>query len=69
VDGHVCQLVFIDEGKEWDIDWALYSDFNSTHLSDRGRGLVIANHIVDRIERYRVTPENITYCTLLDTQV
>jgi phosphoserine phosphatase RsbU/P len=66
VDGSVCQMVLIDEGDEWDLEQALLHGRDPEYLSDRGRGLTITHSIVDRIERYRVNTENMTYCTIVD---
>ncbi len=66
VDGSVCQLVFIDKGDEWDLDKALGRTLDEMHMGERGRGLAITNTITDRIERYRMDTENLTYCTIVD---
>lgn len=66
VDGKVCQLVLVDEGAEWDLETALHRDVDEARLGERGRGLAITNAIVDRIERYRINSQNLTYCTLVD---
>jgi sigma-B regulation protein RsbU (phosphoserine phosphatase) len=69
VDGRVCQLVLIDKGAEWDLDQALNLELDEAHMGERGRGLAITNTIVDRIERYRMNSENLTYCTIVDQEV
>ena len=66
VDGHVCQLVLRDEGKEWDLEEALSQELDEAYMGERGRGLAITNSITDRIERYRVQSQNLTYCTVID---
>jgi anti-sigma regulatory factor (Ser/Thr protein kinase) len=66
VDGGVCQLVIVDEGAEWDLDEALAEQRDVDHMGERGRGLAITHSITDRIERFRVNTENITYCTIVD---
>lgn len=66
VDGSVCQLVFIDNGDEWDLDEALGRTLDEMHMGERGRGLAITNTIADRIERYRMDSKNLTYCTIVD---
>ncbi|MEI6891094.1 MAG: response regulator [Pontiella sp.] len=66
VDGSVCQIVLRDEGREWDLDEALNRNLDETYMGDRGRGLAITNTITDRIERYRIRKQNLTYCTLVD---
>ena len=68
VDGKVCQLVLVDEGAEWDLETALNRDVDEAYLGERGRGLAITNAIVDRIERYRMNSQNLTYCTLVDQE-
>ena len=66
VDGHVCQLVLRDEGTEWDLDEALNRQLDEAYMGERGRGLAITNSITDRIERYRVQSQNLTYCAIVD---
>lgn len=66
VDRGVCQVVMLDEGREWDLEQALNTELDESHMGDRGRGLAITNAISDRIERYRVQTQNITYCTIID---
>ncbi|RKX43915.1 MAG: hypothetical protein DRP64_07580 [Verrucomicrobia bacterium] len=68
VDGKVCQLVLMDEGAEWDLEEALDYEQNAAHMGERGRGLAITNTISDRIERYRMNDENLTYCTIIDQE-
>ncbi len=68
VDGHVCQVVLRDEGEEWDLDEALNRECNETYMGERGRGLAITNTISNRIERYRVQSQNLTYCTVVDEE-
>lgn len=68
VDGKVCQLVLTDQGDEWDLEEALACELDESHMGERGRGLAITNAVTDRIERYRVDGENITYCTILDQE-
>ncbi len=68
VDGPVCQVVLRDEGDEWDLDEALARELDDTYMGERGRGLAITNAITDRIERYRVQSQNLTYCTVLDEE-
>ncbi len=68
VDGKVCQLVLVDEGDEWDLEQALSHELDAAYMGERGRGLGITNSIVDRIERYRVNSENLTYCTIIDAE-
>ncbi|MCF7817438.1 MAG: SpoIIE family protein phosphatase [Kiritimatiellales bacterium] len=68
VDGRVCQLVLVDHGAEWDLDRALGREFDELHMGERGRGLAITNSIADRIERYRINSENLTYCTIIDQE-
>ncbi len=68
VDGNVCQLVLMDEGEEWDLEEALSYDLDEEYMGERGRGLAITNAISDRIERYRVEDENMTYCTIIDQE-
>ena len=66
VDGDVCQIVLRDEGMEWDLDEALNRELDETYMGERGRGLAITHTITDRIERYRVQKQNLTYCTIVD---
>lgn len=66
VDGKVCQLVLQDEGREWDLEEALNRELDPAYMGERGRGLAITNSITDRIERYRVQSQNLTYCTIID---
>ncbi len=66
VDGKVCQLVLRDEGTEWDLDEALNRKLDESYMGIRGRGLAITNAIADRIERYRILSQNLTYCTIVD---
>ncbi|MDH3981614.1 MAG: SpoIIE family protein phosphatase, partial [Kiritimatiellaceae bacterium] len=66
VDGKVCQLVMRDEGVEWDLEEALHRKIDDSYMGERGRGLAITNTIADRIERYRVQMQNLTYCTIID---
>jgi CheY-like chemotaxis protein/anti-sigma regulatory factor (Ser/Thr protein kinase) len=66
IDGRVCQLVIRDEGTEWDLDAALHRELDEAYMGERGRGLAITNAIADRIERYRVQTQNLTYCTIID---
>lgn len=68
VDGKVCQLVLVDEGEEWDLEEALNYKLDEAYMGERGRGLAITNAVSDRIERYRVENENITYCTMIDQE-
>jgi len=68
VDGNVCQLVLVDKGDEWDLEGALNCNLDETHMGDSGRGLAITNTIANRIERYRVNDENLTYCTVIDEE-
>jgi sigma-B regulation protein RsbU (phosphoserine phosphatase) len=68
VDGGVCQLVVVDKGDEWDLEEALNREISDVYMGERGRGLVITHAIADRIERYRVDSENLTYCTILDQE-
>ncbi|MEN7973433.1 MAG: response regulator [Verrucomicrobiota bacterium] len=65
VDGNVCQLVVVDRGAEWDLEKALSHELDEAYMGERGRGLAITNAISDRIERYRVNGENLTYCTIV----
>ncbi len=66
VDGSVCQLILRDEGTEWDLEEALNRELDPAYMGERGRGLAITNSITDRIERYRVQTQNLTYCTIID---
>jgi sigma-B regulation protein RsbU (phosphoserine phosphatase) len=66
VDGNVCQLVMEDEGAEWNLEEALHRELDEAYMGERGRGIAITNAIADRIERYRVQKQNLTYCTILD---
>ncbi|RKX36066.1 MAG: hypothetical protein DRP64_18950, partial [Verrucomicrobia bacterium] len=68
VDGNVCQLVLVDEGEEWNLEEALSYELDEAYMGERGRGLAITNAISDRIERYRVNDENMTYCTIVDQE-
>ncbi len=68
VDGNVCQLVLVDEGAEWNLEEALGYKLDEAYMGERGRGLAITNTISDRIERYRVNDENLTYCTIIDQE-
>lgn len=66
IDGRVCQLVLRDEGTEWNLEDALNRELDEAYMGERGRGLAITNAIADRIERYRVQMQNMTYCTIVD---
>jgi len=68
VDENVCQLVLVDEGEEWDLEEALGRELDEAYMGEHGRGLAITNAVSDRIERYRVKDENITYCTIVDQE-
>lgn len=68
VDDNVCQLVMEDEGMEWDLEEALNRDLDDAYMGERGRGLAITNTIADRIERYRIQNQNLTYCTIVDEE-
>ncbi len=68
VDGHVCQVVLRDEGEEWELDDALHRELDESYMGERGRGLAITHRITDRIERYRVQSQNLTYCTVVDEE-
>ncbi|MDF7823969.1 SpoIIE family protein phosphatase [Pontiellaceae bacterium B12227] len=68
VDGNVCQVVLRDEGKEWDLEEALNRELDETYMGERGRGLAITHTITERIERYRVQKQNLTYCTIVDEE-
>lgn len=68
VDGKACQLVLMDEGEEWNLEEALNHELDEAHMGERGRGLAITNTISDRIERYRINDENLTYCTIIDAE-
>lgn len=68
VDGKVCQLVLVDQGAEWDLEQSMNRRLDELHMGERGRGLAITNTIADRIERYRVNAENLTYCTVIDQE-
>lgn len=68
VDGDVCQVVLLDKGMEWDLEEALHRKLDDAYMGERGRGLAITNAISNRIERYRVQSENITYCTVVDEE-
>ena len=65
VDGNICQLVLKDEGEEWDLEEALGRELDEAYMGERGRGLAITNAVSNRIERYRVGDENMTYCTII----
>jgi anti-sigma regulatory factor (Ser/Thr protein kinase) len=69
IDGNVCQLVMEDEGMEWDLEEALSRNLDDAYMGERGRGLAITNTIADRIERYRIQTQNLTYCTIVDEEV
>jgi hypothetical protein len=56
----------MDEGAEWDLEEALSRTLDEKHMGERGRGLAITNTIADRIERYRINSQNLTYCTVVD---
>ncbi|MEE9369492.1 MAG: response regulator [Pontiella sp.] len=66
VDENVVQVILSDEGTEWDLEEALNRELDPAYMGERGRGLAITNSITDRIERYRVQNQNLTYCTLID---
>jgi sigma-B regulation protein RsbU (phosphoserine phosphatase) len=66
VDENVCQVVLRDEGTEWELEEALNRELDPAYMGERGRGLAITNSITDRIERYRVQTQNLTYCTIID---
>jgi sigma-B regulation protein RsbU (phosphoserine phosphatase) len=66
VDGKVCQIVLIDQGEEWEIEEALNRKLDDAYMGENGRGLAITNTIANRIERYRMDSENLTYCTVID---
>jgi len=68
VDGSVCQLVLVDKGAEWNLEEALNYELDEAHMGEHGRGLAITNAISDRIERYRMDDENLTYCTIIDQE-
>jgi len=68
VDGKVCQIVMEDQGAEWDLDQALKNELDEAYMGERGRGIAITNAITDRIERYRVQNQNLTYCTIVDEE-
>ena len=68
VDGNICQLVVMDEGEEWDLEEALGRELDEAYMGERGRGLAITNAVSNRIERYRVGDENMTYCTIIDQE-
>jgi len=68
VDGRVCQLVMEDQGAEWDLEEALNQELDEAYMEERGRGIAITNAIADRIERYRVQNQNLTYCTIIDEE-
>ncbi|MDZ8117138.1 response regulator [Pontiella sp. NLcol2] len=68
VDGKTCQLVLRDEGAEWDLEEALNRELDDSYMGERGRGLAITNTITDRIERYRIQTQNLTYCTIVDEE-
>ncbi len=66
VDGKVCQMVMRDKGAEWDLEEALSRELEDAYMGERGRGVAITNAITDRIERYRVQNQNLTFCTIID---
>ncbi len=68
VDGTTCQLVLVDKGAEWNIEEALNHELDEAYMGERGRGLAITNAISDRIDRYRINDENLTYCTIIDQE-
>ncbi len=68
VDGNVCQLVMEDQGAEWDLDEALNYELDEAYMGERGRGIAITNAISNRIERFRVQTQNLTYCTIIDEE-
>ena len=68
VDGKTCQLVLVDKGDEWNLEEALNRKLDDAHMGERGRGVAITNTISDRIERYRMNDENLTYCTVIDQE-
>lgn len=68
VDRNVCQLVMRDRGGEWDLEEALTRELDEAYMGERGRGVAITNAIADRIERYRVQNQNLTYCTIIDEE-
>ncbi|MBN2162202.1 MAG: response regulator [Pontiellaceae bacterium] len=66
VDENVCQLVIEDQGAEWELEEALSRELDEAYMGERGRGIAITNAIANRIERYRVEHNNLTYCTIID---
>jgi sigma-B regulation protein RsbU (phosphoserine phosphatase) len=68
VDQNVCQVVLMDEGEEWDLDEALNRKLDDSYMGEHGRGLAITNSIADRIERYRIDSDNLTFCTVIDEE-
>jgi sigma-B regulation protein RsbU (phosphoserine phosphatase) len=68
VDENVCQLVMLDQGEEWDLEEALNRELDEAYMGERGRGIAITNAISNRIERYRIQNQNLTYCTIADEE-
>jgi anti-sigma regulatory factor (Ser/Thr protein kinase) len=58
----------MDEGEEWDLDEALNRKLDDSYMGEHGRGLAITNSIADRIERYRIDSDNLTFCTVIDEE-
>ncbi|MCC7300475.1 MAG: SpoIIE family protein phosphatase [Verrucomicrobia bacterium] len=54
-----CRLVFVDQGREWDISRADLTEPGPDEYAEGGRGLLITNIAADRVERYRRESKNI----------
>ena len=59
LDEHGCRLVFIDQGREWDISRATATEPGFDEYSEGGRGLLITNVAADCVERYRRDSQNV----------
>jgi anti-sigma regulatory factor (Ser/Thr protein kinase) len=59
LDEQGCRLVFIDQGREWDISCATATEPSFDEYAEGGRGLLITNVAADCVERYRRDSQNV----------
>ena len=58
-DPHGCRLVFVDDGRAWDLTKADRTEPVDDEYAEGGRGLMITNIAADYVERYRRDSRNV----------
>jgi len=57
----LCKVVFVDDGREWDLAGAAELAIDETSFSERGRGVAIINSVADFAERCRINNQNVCF--------